>query len=76
MDCETVQEKYQQFLDNELNDSEAGSFQQHLKNCDQCGRILKFERHFHMTITKKISRNFKKRAPSNDLMERIRSELF
>lgn len=72
MDCKEIQEKYQLFLDGELNDGEFHSFEKHVKECKKCGRIVKFERHFHMTITRKIET----RSAPQDLIKKIRTKLF
>jgi mycothiol system anti-sigma-R factor len=72
MNCEDVKEKYQLYLDGELDAAEVESFKQHIEQCSQCGRILKFERHFHMTITKK----FKSRSAPDELIKKIRTKLF
>jgi len=72
MDCEEVKNKYQLFLDGELGKSEFKSFEKHMKECNDCGRIIKFERHFHMTITRKVQT----RSAPKELIKRIRTKLF
>lgn len=72
MNCEEILEKYQLYLDEELERQKIESFKQHIESCSKCGRILKFERHFHMTITKK----FKTRSAPEELAKKIRTEIF
>lgn len=72
MDCKEFKNKYQLFLDGELEESKFESFEQHINECKDCGRIIKFERHFHLTITRKV----KTRTAPNELLKRIRTKLF
>lgn len=72
MNCEEILEKYQLYLDDELERQKIESFKQHIESCPECGRILKFEQHFHMTITRK----FKTRSAPEELAEKIRTEIF
>lgn len=72
MNCEEILDKYQLFLDGELDEEEIQSFKQHLNECQDCGQILRFERHFHMTITRK----FRSRSAPDELMKKIRTKLF
>lgn len=72
MDCQEFIEKYQLYLDQELNEKQYRTFEKHIRHCSQCGRRIQFEIQFKTTIVKK----FEGREAPKELQKKIRTKLF
>lgn len=72
MECREIREKYQLYVDDEMEQEKVKSLKQHIENCKECKFFIRFEVKFTTIIQKKI----KTRSAPDQLLDQIKNKLF